>query len=74
MKMFNKETLRIGAIETESDAARIYDFLAILTEGLVVSLLQYLIFQARTNFDYNINKIRLIVNEFYFKDQNSIGA
>ena len=44
MKMFNKETLRIGAIETESDAARIYDFLAILTEGLVVSLLQYLIF------------------------------
>ena len=42
MKMYNKETLRIGAIETESDAARIYDFLAILTEGLV----------ARTNFDY----------------------
>lgn len=64
MKMYNKETLRIGAIETESDAARIYDFLAILTEGLV----------ARTNFDYNVNKIRLIVNEFYFKDEKSIGA
>ena len=44
MKMVNKETVRIGAIETEADAARIYDFLAILTEGLV----------ARTNFDYTL--------------------
>ena len=38
--MVNKETVRIGAIETEQDAARIYDFLAILTEGLVVSILE----------------------------------
>ena len=37
MKMVSKETVRIGAIETEYDAARIYDFLAILTEGLSVS-------------------------------------
>mgnify|MGYP000501216198 CR=1 FL=1 len=38
MKMINKETVRIGAIKTELEAARIYDFLAILTEGLNVSL------------------------------------
>jgi hypothetical protein len=37
MKMVNKETVRIGAIKTELDAARIYDVLAILTEGLNVS-------------------------------------
>ena len=39
MKMINKETIRIGAIKTEIEAARIYDFLAILTEGLNVSIL-----------------------------------
>jgi predicted KAP-like P-loop ATPase len=38
MKMINKETVRIGAIKTELEAARIYDFLAILTEGLNVSI------------------------------------
>lgn len=37
MKMINKETVRIGAISSELEAARIYDFLAILTEGLNVS-------------------------------------
>jgi hypothetical protein len=37
MKMINKETVRIGAIKTEEEAARIYDILAILTEGLLVS-------------------------------------
>ena len=42
MKMINKETVRIGAIKTELEAARIYDFLAILTEGLNVSKTPYL--------------------------------
>ena len=37
MKMVKKETVRIGAIKTEEEAARIYDILAILTEGLQVS-------------------------------------
>lgn len=40
MKMINKETVRIGAVRSELEAARIYDFLAILTEGLIVSKLQ----------------------------------
>lgn len=35
--MIKKETVRIGAIKTEEEAARIYDVLAILTEGLSVS-------------------------------------
>jgi len=63
MKMINKETVRIGAVKTELDAARIYDFLAILTEGLI----------AKTNFNYNVEQIQIIMKEFYFKDGNSIG-
>lgn len=47
MKMINKETVRIGAVRSELDAARIYDFLAILTEGLI----------AKTNFNYNVEQI-----------------
>jgi len=63
MKMVNKETVRIGAIDTEQDAARIYDILAILTEGLT----------ARTNFNYTMEQIHAIMNEFYYKDDNCIG-
>lgn len=37
MKMIKKQTVRVGTVETELEAARIYDFLAILTEGLNVS-------------------------------------
>jgi hypothetical protein len=33
MKMINKQTVRIGTVATEKDAARIYDFMAILKEG-----------------------------------------
>jgi len=47
MKMINKKTIRIGAIRTEADAARIYDFLAILTQGL----------SAKTNFNYTIEQL-----------------
>ena len=63
MKMVNKETVRIGAIWTETEAARVYDFLAILTEGL----------NAKTNFDYNVQQLKMFIKEFYFKDKNSIG-
>jgi len=37
MKMINKQTVRIGTVQTEMEAARIYDFLALLTEGINVS-------------------------------------
>lgn len=37
MKMVNKQTVRIGTVASEREAARIYDFLVILTEGLSVS-------------------------------------
>jgi hypothetical protein len=63
MKMINKATVRIGAIKIELEAARIYDFLAILTEGL----------NAKTNFAYYIEQLQIIIKEFYFQDQNSIG-
>ena len=37
MKMIKKQTVRVGTVGSEYEAARIYDFLAILTEGLNVS-------------------------------------
>jgi hypothetical protein len=39
MKMINKQTVRIGTVANEIEAARIYDFLALLTEGVNVSTL-----------------------------------
>ena len=56
MKMVNKKTIRIGAIHTELEAARVYDFLSILTQGL----------QAKTNFQYTVEQILIILREFYF--------
>jgi hypothetical protein len=41
MKMINKEPLRIGTVKTEEEAARIYDIIAIITEGLSVSYFTY---------------------------------
>ena len=57
MKMINKETIRIGAVRTELEAARIYDFLAILTEGL----------NAKTNFNYNVEQLQIVIKEFFLK-------
>ena len=74
--MNNKETIRIGAVRSEIDAARIYDFLAILTDGLTVSFIIIFNFcntQAKTNFDYTVKQLIIIIKEFYFKNQNSIG-
>ena len=42
MKMINKQTVRIGTVSTEIEAARIYDFLALLTEGINVSQIIHL--------------------------------
>jgi len=44
MKMLNKDTIRIGGIKSEMDAARIYDFIAILTQGLSVSIKHIILF------------------------------
>lgn len=63
MKMINKETVRIGAVKSEIEAAKIYDFLAILTEGV----------NAKTNFSYDVQELNKIINEFYFKNEDSIG-
>ena len=42
--MLNKDTIRIGGIKSEMDAARIYDFIAILTQGLSVSIKYVILF------------------------------
>ena len=75
MKMNKKEIIRIGSLRSEIDAARIYDFLAILTDGLNVSLflVYHFLKQAKTNFDYTVKHLIIIVKEFYFKNENSIG-
>lgn len=55
MKMVNKQTVRIGTVANEVEAARIYDFMALLTEGI----------SAKTNFDYTAAQIKIIINEFF---------
>ena len=55
MKMVNKQTVRIGTVASEREAARIYDFLVILTEGLT----------AKTNFNYTAEQLQVILQKFY---------
>jgi len=59
MKMIKKQTVRVGTVESELEAARIYDFLAILTEGL----------NAKTNFDYTTIQLHSIIQEFFYNEK-----
>ena len=59
--MIKKETVRIGAIKSELDAARIYDILAILTEGLNVSFSLLIYFLEQNKF-----RLHCWVNPHYF--------
>ena len=61
--MVNKKTIRIGAIKTELDAARIYDLLSILTQGLYV----------KANFSYSVEQVLVLVREFFYREDNILG-
>lgn len=54
MIMINQKKVYVGAISTENDAARYYDSIAIVCQGL----------SAKTNFNYNSKKIKHILTEF----------
>ena len=70
MKMNKKETIRIGSVRSEIDAARIYDFLAILSDGLNVSLSFYFlffIFRLKLTLNIQLNNLLLSLKNFTLK-------
>lgn len=58
MIMINQKKVYLGAIKTETIAARFYDYIAIISQGL----------NAKTNFSYSANDLMRIVRLF---DRNS---
>jgi hypothetical protein len=60
MIMINQKKVYIGAIQDEVDAAKYYDHIAIISQGL----------SAKTNFRYNVGQIAQIMKDY---DIDSIG-
>lgn len=54
MIMINQKKVYVGAIGNEHDAAKYYDSIAIICQGL----------SAKTNFSYDSKKIKQILNEY----------
>ena len=54
MIMINQKKVYVGAIGSEQDAAKYYDSIAIICQGL----------SAKTNFSYDSKKIKQILNEY----------
>ena len=54
MIMINQKKVYIGAIQDEIDAAKYYDHIAIISQGL----------NAKTNFKYNVGQISQIVKDY----------
>lgn len=54
MIMINQKKVYIGAIQNEFDAARYYDHIAIISQGL----------SAKTNFKYSASKIQSIISDY----------
>ena len=54
MIMINQKKVYIGAIQDEIDAAKYYDHIAIISQGL----------SAKTNFKYNVGQISQIVKDY----------
>ena len=54
MIMINQKKVYIGAIKTEIEAARLYDHVAIISQGL----------NAKTNFSYTGQKLKKIFDEY----------
>ena len=60
MIMINQKKVYIGAIQNEFDAARFYDHIAIISQGL----------SAKTNFKYSASKIQQIVQDYDIESQD----
>lgn len=54
MIMINQKKVYVGAIASENDAAKYYDSIAIICQGL----------SAKTNFNYDSKKIKQILSEY----------
>jgi len=59
MIMINQKKVYIGAIHTEVEAAKYYDHIAILTQGL----------HSKTNFTYTAAQLEQIVNDYDFTNE-----
>jgi hypothetical protein len=61
MIMINQKKVYIGAIQNEDDAAKYYDHIAIISQGL----------SAKTNFKYSGHKIKQIIADYDIETSNS---
>lgn len=61
MIMINQKKVYIGAIQYEFDAARYYDHIAIISQGL----------SAKTNFKYSASKIQSIISDYDIDSDDS---
>jgi len=61
MIMINQKKVYIGAIQNEDDAAKYYDHIAIISQGL----------SAKTNFKYSGLKIKQIIADYDIETSNS---
>ena len=52
--MINQKKVYIGAIDSENEAAKYYDMIAIVCQGL----------SAKTNFSYSAKKVKQILQDF----------
>lgn len=59
--MINQKKVYIGAIQNEFDAARYYDHIAIISQGL----------SAKTNFKYSASKIQSIISDYDIDSDDS---
>ena len=64
MIMINQKKVYIGAIQNEDDAAKYYDHIAIISQGL----------SAKTNFKYSGLKIKQIIADYDIETSNSASG
>ena len=61
MIMINQKKVYIGAIHSEMEAAKFYDHIAILTQGL----------NSKTNFAYTAAQLEQIVRDYDFSNESN---
>ena len=64
MIMVNQNNIYIGGIEKDIDAARYYDHIAIISQGL----------SAKTNFRYTGNQLQQILSMYSFENEKTLAS
>ena len=62
MIMINQNNIYLGGIKTDEQAARFYDKVAIISQGI----------NAKTNFEYSAQEIIQIMKQFDFTEETEI--